>query len=79
MVRALSAAKGERAMTGVGGLSYGTRYSAETGGSSTGLSATNAWHGAAAGDDGHVRLIGAVARLSFGQKALNLDSPNWGR
>src|SRR5450631_1037822 len=50
-------------------------YSAETGGSATGLSATNAWHGAAVGDGGYVRLIGAVARLSFRQKALNLDSP----
>ena len=65
-------------MTGVGGLPYAIRYSAETGGSATGLSATNAWHGAAVGDDGYVRLIGAVARLSFRQKALNLDRPNGG-
>jgi|HubBroStandDraft_6_1064221.scaffolds.fasta_scaffold390671_2 hypothetical protein len=72
MVGPLSGTKGERSM--VEGLSYGTRYSAETGGSATGLSATNAWHGAAVGDDGYVRLIGAVARLSFRQNARNLDS-----
>ena len=54
------------------------RVSAETGGSATGLSATNAWHGAAVDDDVYVRLIGAVARLSFSQKARNLDSANGG-
>src|SRR5580704_15885675 len=52
------------------------RYSAETGGSATGLSATNAWHGAAVSDDAYVRLIGAVTRLSFRQNARNLDSTN---
>ena len=50
--------------------------STETGGSATGLSATDAWHGAAVGDDAYVRLISAVARLSFRQKAQNLDSTN---
>src|SRR5580658_3875540 len=50
------------------------RYSAETGGSATGLSATDAWHVAVVGDDAHVRLIRTVARLSFRQKARNLDS-----
>jgi hypothetical protein len=50
--------------------------STETGGSATGLSATDAWHGAAVGDDAYVRLISAVARLSFRQKAQNVDSTN---
>src|ERR1700730_3013989 len=74
MVGPLSGTKSGRSMTGVGGLSYAIRYSAETGGSATGLSATNAWHGAAVGDDEYVRLISAVARLSFRQNARNLDS-----
>ena len=51
------------------------RYSAETGGSVTGLSATNAWHGAAAGDDAYVRLIRTVARSSFRQNARYLTEP----
>jgi len=76
MVGPLSGTKGERSM--VEDLSYGTHYSAETGGSAGGLSATNAWHGAAVGDDEYVRLISAVARLSFRQNAPNLDSPNGG-
>ena len=52
MVGPLSGTKDERSMTEVEGLLYDMRYSAETGGSATGLSATNAWHGAAVGDDG---------------------------
>ena len=79
MVSPLSGTKGERSMAGVRGLRYDMRYSAETGGSATGLSATNAWHGAAVGDDGYVRPIGAVARLSFRQNARNLDSSNGGQ
>jgi hypothetical protein len=78
MVGPLSGTKGERSMAGVEGLQDDIRYSAETGGSATGLSATNAWHGAVAGDDAYVRLIGAVARLSFRQKARNLDTTNGG-
>ena len=78
MVGPLSGTMGERAMAGVAGLLYDMRYSAETGGSATGLSATDAWHGAVVGDDGHVRLISAVARLSFRQNARNLDSTNGG-
>ena len=77
MVGPLSGTKSERSM--VEGLSYDICYSAETGGSATGLSATNAWHGAAVDDDVYVRLIGAVARLSFSQKARNLDSANGGQ
>jgi hypothetical protein len=76
MVGPLSGTEGERSM--VEGVSWGMRVSAETGGSATGLSATGAWHGAAVGDDAYVRLIGAVARLSFRQKARNLDSANGG-
>ena len=76
MVGPLSGTKGERAM--VEGLSYDMRNSAETGGSATGLSATDAWHEAAVSDDGHVRLFGAVTRLSFRQNARNLDSANGG-
>jgi len=48
--------------------------STETGGSATELSATDAWHGAAVGDEAYVRLIRTVARSSFTQKARNLDS-----
>jgi hypothetical protein len=65
-------------MAGVEGVSYGMRDSAETGGSATGLSATDAWHEAAAGDDAYVGLIRTVARLSFRQKAQNLDSTKGG-
>ncbi len=74
MVSPLSGTKGERSMAGVEGGSYGMCVSAVTGGSATGLSATDAWHGAAVGDDADVRLISAVARLSFRHKAQNLDS-----
>jgi len=74
MVGPLSGTMGERSM--VEGVSYGMHVSAETGGSATGLSATDAWHGAAVDDDAYVRLISAVARLSFRQKARNLDSTN---
>jgi hypothetical protein len=76
MVRPLSGAEGERSMTIVETVSYGMCVSTETGGSATGLSATDAWHGAAVGDDTYVRLISAVARLSFSQKARILDSTN---
>jgi hypothetical protein len=48
--------------------------STETGGSATELSATDAWHGAAVGDEAYVRLIRIVARLSFRQKARNLHN-----
>jgi hypothetical protein len=78
MVRPLSGAKGERSMAGVEGLSYGMRVLAETGGSATGLSATDAWHQAAVSDDAYVGLIRTVARLSFRQKAQNLASTNGG-
>jgi hypothetical protein len=78
MVRPLSGPKDERSMTTVETVSYGMCVSTETGGSATGLSATNAWHGAVVGDDAYVRLIGAVARLSFRQNARNLDSTNGG-
>jgi len=74
MVRPLSGPKGERSITTVDIVSYGMCVSTETGGSATGLSATNAWHGAVVGDDPYVRLISAVARLSFRQNARNLDS-----
>jgi len=43
-------------------------------GNAIGLSATAAWHRAVVGDDAYVRLISAVARLSFRQNARNLDS-----
>jgi len=76
MVGPLSGTKGERSL--VEGVSCGMRVSTETGGSANGLSATDAWHGAAVGDDAYVRLIRAVARLSFRQKARNLDSTNGG-
>jgi hypothetical protein len=78
MVGPLSGTKGERSLAGVENLQYDMRYSAETGGSVTGLSATDAWHGAVVGDDTYVRLISAVARLSFSQNARNLDSTNGG-
>jgi hypothetical protein len=75
MVGSLSSANDERSM--VSGVCM--CVSTETGGSATGLSVTNAWHGAAVGDDKYVRLIGAVARLSFRQNARNLDSTNGGK
>ena len=74
MVGPLSGSKGERSM--VEGVSCAMCVSTETGGSATGLSVTNAWHGAAVSDDEYVRLMSAVARLSFRQKARNLDSTN---
>jgi len=74
MVSALSGTRGKSSMTGTGGVSYGIRDSTETGGSATGLSATDAWHGAAVGDEPYVRLTRTVARSSFRQKARNLDS-----
>ena len=49
--------------------------SAETGGSATELSATDAWQGAAVGDEAHLRLIRIVARSSFRQNARNLTGP----
>jgi hypothetical protein len=61
MVGPLSGTKGERAM--VEGVSYGMCVSPETGGSVTGLSATDAWHGAAVSDDAYVRLISAVLEM----------------
>src|ERR1700688_945186 len=76
MVGPLSGTKGERSM--VEGVSRGMCVSTETGGSATGLSATNAWHGAVVGDDAYVRPIRTVARLSFRQRAQNLDSPDGG-
>jgi hypothetical protein len=45
MVRPLSGTEGERSMTIVETVSYGMCVSTETGGSATGLSATDAWHG----------------------------------
>jgi hypothetical protein len=72
MVGPLSGTRCERSM--VEGVSCAMCVSTETGGSATGLSATDAWHGAAVSDDAYVRLIGAVARLSFRQNARNLDS-----
>jgi hypothetical protein len=78
MVRSLSGTKDERSTARVETVSYGTRISTETGGSATGLSATNAWHGAAVGGYTYVRLISAVARSSFSQEALNLDSTKGG-
>ena len=74
MVGPLSGTKDERSM--VSGVCM--CVSTETGGSATGLSVTNAWHGAVVDDDEYVRLISAVARLSFSQKARNLDSTNGG-
>jgi len=74
MVGSLSGANDERSM--VSGVCM--CVSTETGGSATRLSVTNAWHGAAVSDDGYVRLMSAVARLSFRQKARNLDSTNGG-
>ena len=74
MVGPLSGTKGDR-LTVEGGW-YGMCVSTEAGGSATGLSATNAWHGAVVGDDAYVRLIRTVARLSFRQKARNLDNTN---
>jgi len=78
MVRPLSGTEDERSMARVETVSYGTCVSTKTGGSATGLSATDAWHGAAVGDDAYVGLNGAVARLSFRQKARNLDSTDGG-
>src|ERR1700692_2177656 len=72
-VGVLSGTGGKRSMTGAGGVSYGMCDSTKTGGSATELSATDAWHGAAVGDAAYVRLIRTVARLSFRQKARNLD------
>src|SRR5580700_2575068 len=72
MVGPLSGTRCERSM--VEGVSCAMCVSTETGGSAKGLSATDAWHGAAVSDDAYVRLIGAVARLSFRQNARNLDS-----
>jgi hypothetical protein len=74
MVGPLSGTKGERSM--IEGASCAMCVSTETGGSATGLSATDAWHGAAVDDDEYVRLNRAVARLSFSQNARNLDSTN---
>jgi hypothetical protein len=79
MVRPLSATGDERSMAGVETVSYDMCVSTETGGSATGLSATNAWHGAAVGGDAYVRLIGAVTRLSFRQNARNLHSTKRGQ
>ena len=45
--------------------------STETGGSATELSATDAWHGAAVGDELCVSLIRTLARTNFRQKAPN--------
>ena len=45
MVGPLSATGDERSMAGVETVSYGMCVSTETGGSATGLSATDAWHG----------------------------------
>jgi len=69
MVAPLSGAGGERSMAGVGGVKYGIRDSTEAGGSATELSATDAWHGAAVGDEAYVRLIRTVARSNFRQNA----------
>ena len=63
MVGPLSGTKGERSM--VEGVSCAMCVSTETGGSATGLSATDAWHGAAVGDDAYVRLIGASCEVKF--------------
>ena len=43
----------------------------ETGGSATGLSVADAWHGAAVGDESYVSLIRTVARRNFRQNAWN--------
>jgi hypothetical protein len=48
---------------------------AETGGSATELSVTDAWRGAAVGDEAYVRLIKTVARSSFRQNARYLTEP----
>ena len=63
MVRPLSGPKGERSITTVDIVSYGMCVSTETGGSATGLSATDAWHGAAVGDATHIRPIRSIARV----------------
>jgi len=76
MVGPPSGTRCERSM--IEGVLCAMCVSTETGGSATGLSVTNAWHGAAVSDDEYVRLMSAVARLSFRQKARNLDSTNGG-
>ena len=48
--------------------------STEAGGSATGLSATDAWHGAVAGDGSYVRVIRSLARSKFRQNARNYGS-----
>src|SRR5579863_187957 len=48
---------------------------AETGGSATELSVTDAWRWAAVGDEAYVRLIRTVARSSFRQNARYLTEP----
>jgi hypothetical protein len=78
MVGALSGTKGERSMARVETASCGMCVSTETGGSATGLSAIDAWRGAAVVYELYVRLIGAVTRLSFRQNARNLHSTNGG-
>jgi hypothetical protein len=78
MVGVLSDRAGGRSLAGIKGVKYVMCDSTETGGSAIELSATNAWHGAAVGDEAYVRLIRTVARLSFRQNARNLDSANGG-
>ena len=73
MVGPLAGTKGDRP-TAQGGW-YGMCVSTESGGSATGFSATNAWHGAVVGDDAYVRLIRTVARLSFRQLQLAALTP----
>ena len=48
-------------MAGVEGVEFGICDSPETGGSTTELSATDAWHEAVVGDGVYVRLIRTVA------------------
>ena len=41
------------------------RDSTDTGGSATELSATDAWQGAAVGDEAYIRLIRTVCEVKF--------------
>jgi hypothetical protein len=63
---------GDRSIAGVEGMQFVMCDSTETGGSATELSATDAWHEAAVGDEAYVRLIGTVARSNFRQKGSEL-------
>jgi len=77
MVGVLSGIGGDRSAARVEGVRM--RDSTETGGSATELSATDAWHGAAVGDEEYLRLIWDSCEVKFWTEGSEFGQHQRGR